>query len=577
MRASQLFIPTLREVPAEAELVSHRLLLRGGFVRKVAAGIYCYLPVGLRVHEKISNIVREEMNAIGAQEIFMSVLVPRELLDESGRSSIDILFPLKDKNQRDFFLGFTHEEEVTDIVRSLVTSWKQLPLSLYQIQTKFRDEARPRGGLIRGREFTMKDSYSFDYDEEGLDRSFQAHRRAYERIFVRCGLDYLVIDADSGAIGGSQSNEFMVLAESGEDTVLRCDACGYAANAEKAGIGSTGNAELAADRIAGESKVVSTPGAHTVAQVCEFLGVDPARLIKTIIVTADGTPVAALVRGDRDLNLPKLASFLQMGVVEMADAATVQRVTGAPVGFAGPVGLSGVRIVADLELRGTADMVVGANENDAHRTGVTPEADFKVDDWADIRVAVDGDPCGQPGCAGRYSETHGIEVGHIFKLGTKYSKDMGAKVQMETGENRDIEMGCYGLGISRTMAAAIEAHHDADGIIWPASIAPFEAVVIPVNFKDDAQRTAADDIYEELRKLGVDVLIDDRDERSGVKFKDADLIGYPVKIVVGRALAEGNVEVTERRDKSSTQTVPLAEAAARVAAIIARHKDVNPA
>jgi prolyl-tRNA synthetase len=559
-------------VPAEAELVSHRLLLRGGFVRKVAAGVYCYLPLGLRVHEKIANIVREEMNAIGAQEIFMSVLVPRELLDETGRSSVDVLFPLKDKNQRDFFLGFTHEEEVTDIVRSLVTSWKQLPLSLYQIQTKFRDEARPRGGLIRGREFTMKDSYSFDYDEEGLDRSFQAHRRAYERIFVRCGLDYLVIDADSGAIGGSESNEFMVLAESGEDTVLRCSACGYAANAEKAGIGRVESREPRVERHGGESKVVSTPGAHTVAQVCEFLGVPPTQLIKTIIVTAGGTPLAALVRGDRELNTMKLASFLQMGPVEMADAATVQRVTGAPVGFAGPVGLSGVRIVADYELVGTSDMVVGANENDAHRTGVTPGVDFQVSDWADIRVAVEGDRCGQPGCSGTYTETHGIEVGHIFKLGTKYSRAMKAQVQMETGENRDITMGCYGLGISRTMAAAIEAHHDADGIAWPASIAPFEAVVIPVNFKDDAQRNAAEGLYQGLRNMGVDVLIDDRDERSGVKFKDADLIGYPIKIVVGRALAEGNVEVSLRRDKSATETVPLGEAPARVAARLAQMK-----
>jgi prolyl-tRNA synthetase len=571
VRASQLFIPTLREVPAEAELVSHRLLLRGGFVKKVAAGIYCYLPIGRRVHEKIAKVVRDEMNAIGAQEIFMSVLVPRELLDETGRSAVDVLFPLKDKNQRDFFLGFTHEEEVTDIVRSFVTSWKQLPLSLYQIQTKFRDEARPRGGLIRGREFTMKDAYSFDFDEEGLDRSFQSHRRAYERIFVRCGLDYLVIDADSGAIGGSQSNEFMVLAESGEDTVLRCGACGYAANAEKAGIGRNASA-AAATATTGESKVVSTPNAHTVAQVCVFLGVPATQLIKTIIVTAGGAPLAALVRGDRELNLMKLASFLQLGPVEMADAATVQRVTGAPVGFAGPVGLNGVRIVADYELVGASGMVVGANENDAHRTGVTPGADFQVADWADIRVAVQGDRCGQSGCEGTYTETHGIEVGHIFKLGTKYSRDMKAQVQMETGENRDIVMGCYGLGISRTMAAAIEAHHDADGIVWPASIAPFEVVVVPVNFKDEAQRNAAENIYQELRGIGVDALIDDRDERSGVKFKDADLIGYPVKIVVGRALAEGNVEVSLRRDKSSTETVPVGEAPARVAALLAQMK-----
>ncbi len=598
MKASQLFIPTLREVPSEAEIISHRLMLRGGFVRKLAAGVYSYLPLGLRVHQKIANIVREEMNAIGGQELFMPVLVPKELLDESGRSSVDVLFPLKDKNQRDFFLGFTHEEVVTDIVRSYVTSWKQLPLTLYQIQTKFRDEARPRGGLIRGREFTMKDSYSFDFDEEGLDRSFQSHRAAYERIFVRCGLEYLVIDADSGAIGGSQSNEFMVLAESGEDTVLLCDSCGYAANAEKAGIGRVESRESGVvsreSRVEGtgqptvgavavqskiqnpKSKTVSTPGAHTVAQVCEFLSVDPTQLIKTIIVTAGGTPrgtpVAALVRGDRELNLAKLAAFLQMGPVEMADAVVVQRVTGAPVGFAGPVGLTGVRIVADYELQGTSDLVVGANENDAHRVGVTPEVDFAVSDWADIRVAIAGDPCVQAGCTGHYTEAHGIEVGHIFKLGTKYSRDMKAQVQLETGENRDVIMGCYGLGISRTMASAIEAHHDADGIIWPAGIAPFEAVIIPVNMKDEAQCSAATTLYADLQSRGVEALLDDRDERSGVKFKDADLIGYPVKIVIGRGLAEGNVEVGLRRDKSSTEAVPVAEAAAHIATLVNRLK-----
>jgi prolyl-tRNA synthetase len=573
VRASQYFLPTLREVPADAELISHRLLVRGGFVRKTAAGVYSYLPMGKRVHDKIANIVRHEMNAIGGIEVFMPVLVPRELLEETGRDAVDVLFPLKDRGERPFVLGFTHEEVITDIVRSYVNSWKQLPLILYQIQTKFRDEPRPRGGLIRGREFTMKDAYSFDHDEAGLDRAFVAHREAYGKVFERCGVDYLVVDADSGAIGGSESSEFMVLAESGEDTVLRCDTCGYAANAERAGI-AVESREASGERREATSKVVSTPGAHTVAQVCDFLKVGEEQIIKTIIVSAGGDVVAALVRGDRELNLPKLGRFLGTPA-EMADAATVVRVSGAPVGFAGPVGLKDVRIIADHELQSTSDMVVGANQDDAHRVGVTPGVDFQATDWADIRTAIAGDRCDQSGCTGLYSTAHGIEVGHIFKLGTKYSKDMRAQVQTDTGENIDIIMGCYGLGISRTMAAIIEAHHDDDGIIWPANVAPYEVVLVLVNPKDDQQRAAADSMYEELRARGVEVIYDDRDERSGVKFKDADLIGYPIKVVVGRALAEGNVEVGLRRDKSTTQPVPVGQAAQHVTRLLeeerARH------
>lgn len=570
MRASQLFLPTLREVPADAELVSHRLLLRGGFVRKVAAGVYSYLPLGWRVHEKIAQIVREEMNRIGGQEVFLPVLVPRELLEESGRDTVDVLFPLKDKNQRSFFLGFTHEEVITDIVRSFIRSWKQLPLALYQIQTKFRDEARPRGGLMRGREFTMKDSYTFDATEEGLDRQFQNHRLAYERIFQRCGLDYLIVDADSGAIGGSQSNEFMVLAESGEDTVLQCVEADYAANAERADIyyaPEFKDAPLPVGEPA--SQVVETPGAHTVAQVCDFLKVAPTQLIKTIIVMADGQPVAALLRGDRELNLPKLGRALGAQVTELADAATVQRVTGAPVGFAGPVGLSNVRLLCDWELRGTTGMVVGANQKDAHRTNVTPGIDFPATAWADIRVAVAGDLCEANGKIGTYTDAHGIEVGHIFKLGTKYSKAMGATVQTETGQNVDIIMGCYGLGVSRTMAAAVEAHHDENGIVFPPSIAPYEAAVVLVNAKDEAQREAAETLYAALAAQGVDVLLDDRDERPGVKFKDAELIGYPVRVTVGRWVAEGTVEIVERKALGTTHTVPVGEAVAFVKNLLA--------
>lgn len=571
MRASRYFLPTLREEPSDAEVISHRLMARAGLIRRAAAGVYTYLPLGLRVHEKISQIVREEMNAIGGIEVLMPALVPKELLDETGRSAVDVLFALKDRNGRDFFLGFTHEEVVTDVVRTYVSSWKQLPLILYQIQTKFRDEPRPRGGLIRGREFTMKDAYSFDYDEAGEDRAFHLHRAAYERIFQRCGLDYVVVDADSGAIGGSYSSEFMVLAESGEDTVLRCDRCGYGANAEK---GAVGYQNLANPLPAGPpetaapgSEVVATPGAHTVAQVSAFLGVPAEKIIKTIIVRAGEEVVAALVRGDRELQPLKLATLLGTPC-ELADAGTIERVTHAPVGFAGPVGLDGVRIVADLELRGSYEMVTGANANDAHRTGVTPELDFAVHQWADIRVAVAGDPCPQPGCGGRYLDAHGIEVAHIFKLGTKYSTDMRAQVQTEQGRNLDVIMGCYGLGVSRTMAAAVEAHHDADGIRWPVSIAPFEVVLILVNPKDEVQRSAAETLYEQLVSAGVEVLFDDRDERSGVKFKDADLIGYPIRLVVGRGAAQGAVELGLRRDKSASREVPLTEAVGAVGALL---------
>ena len=565
MRASQAFLPTLREVPAEAEVISHRLLLRAGFIKKTAAGVYSYLPLGWRVLNKMSQIVREEMDGIGAQEVFMPVLIPQELLEETGRTAVDVLMRMKDRNQRDFILGFTHEEVITDIVRSFVQSWKQLPLSLYQIQTKFRDEPRPRAGLLRGREFLMKESYSFDVDVEAFMKSYNAHSDAYERIFKRFGLEFLAVDADPGDIGGSESREFMILAESGEDTVLRCDTCGYAANAERAEIGIDENEKRKTKNGNRESRVVQTPGAHTVAQVCEFLGVPPEGLIKTIIADVDGKTVAALVRGDRELNLPKLGRLLG-GKAAMADAATIQRVTNAPVGFAGPVGLGGIPIIADHELTDSENMVVGANAADAHRVDVTPGVDFEVTQWGDLRVAVAGDRCSK--CAGRYRDAHGIEVGHIFQLGTKYSSAMEAQITTEDGQNRDIVMGCYGLGVSRTMASAIEAHHDEDGIIWPISIAPCQAVIVLVNGRDDVQREAAESLYRTLTESGVEVILDDRDERSGVKFKDADLIGYPVRIVVGRGAAEGNVELLLRRDKAGVRQIPIAGAVQEVIDLI---------
>lgn len=499
----------------------------------------------------------------------MPVLVPKELLDETGRSKVPVLFALKDKNQRDFFLGFTHEEVITDIVRNAISSWKQMPMYLYQIQTKERDEPRPRGGLIRGREFTMFDGYSFDHSEEMLDRIYRANYRAYARIFLRCGLEYLAVEADPGAIGGSENHEFMVLTESGEDTVLRCESCGYAANAERAEIVAPAGGERP---VAEDSQVVATPGAHTVEEVTRSLHVGADRLIKTIICLVGGKAVAALVRGDRELNLPKFGRLLGMGEVELADTATVVRVTGAPVGFAGPVGLAEtIPIYADNELLGEANYVVGANQADAHRIHVTPEHDFSVTAWGDIRTAIEGDVC--PRCASdTLAVARGIEVGHIFKLGTKYSKDMEALFQDETGAKHPILMGCYGLGVSRTMAAAIEAHHDADGIVWPLSIAPFEVVIMVANAKDETLMEAGEKLYNTLKQQGIDVLLDEREERAGVKFKDADLIGIPFQVVIGRGLAEGQVEIGSRKSKGSRQSVAVEEAAAYVGRLIREEK-----
>lgn len=573
MRASQLFLPTLREVPKDAELVSHQLLVRGGFIRPIAAGIYSYLPLGWRVHEKIARIVREEIDSFGGQELHMPVLVPKELLDETGRSAVPVLFALKDKNQRDFFLGFTHEEVVTDIVRGTIKSWKQMPLYLYQIQTKERDEPRPRGGLIRTREFTMFDGYSFDTNDAQLSDIYRANYQAYERIFRRCGLEYLAVEADPGAIGGSENHEFMVLTDGGEDTVLRCDQCDYAANAERAEVPivpQNVTAETAA------SEIVSTPGAHTVEEVVAFLKVGAEQIIKTILCLADGEPVAALVRGDRELNLPKFARAVGKVNVELADPATVVRVTGAPVGFTGPVGLAvKVPIYLDNELAAEVGYVVGANQADAHRTHTVVGRDFEITLQGDIRTAVAGDSC--PRCEGGHlTEARGIEVGHIFKLGTKYSAAMGAVYQNEAGEQHPILMGCYGLGVSRTIAAAIEANHDANGICWPINIAPYEVAIIIAYTPDAAQMSEGMKLYRALQAQGVDVLLDDREERVGVKFKDMELIGIPVQVVVGKGLANGTVEVGLRREPGGRIETAVTEAAAAVLRLVTAGRNFVP-
>lgn len=544
MRVSQLFIPTMREVPAEAEVVSHQLLLRAGFIRKVAAGIYHFLPLAQRVLHKITAIIKEEMDRAGGQEILMPIVQPAELWHQSNRWNVygPELFRLRDRHERDFCLGPTHEEMVTALVASEVRSYRQLPLLLYQIQNKYRDERRPRFGLLRGREFIMKDLYSFDRDEAGLDVSYWKMFAAYTRIFTRMGLRFRAVEADTGAIGGNASHEFMVLADSGEAVVVYCpdEACGYAANAEKAEsllVPYAGGDE-------GPLELVATPGRRTVEEVTAFLGLPAQRLIKTLIYKTERGLVAALVRGDREVNEVKLQNHLGVLSLELADETAIEAVTGAPVGFAGPVHLD-LPLVVDREVANLKAAVAGANRADAHYVNVCPGRDFPVADVADIRLVTAGDPC--PRCGEAMQTVRGIEVGQVFKLGEKYSRLMGAYYLDEQGVKRPMVMGCYGIGVSRTMAAAVEQNHDADGIVWPVSLAPFHAVVLPVNSQDARQVAAAEEVYRQLSGAGLEVVLDDRDERPGVKFKDADLIGYPVRVTAGRHVAEGKVEVRRRR------------------------------
>jgi len=558
MRYSQYLLNTIKETPADAEVISHQLMMRAGMIRKVAAGIYSYLPLGLRSIRKVERIVREEMDRAGAIELLMPMVVPAELWQESGRWEQygKELLRFKDRKEADFCLGPTHEEVITDIVRREVKSYRQVPLNLYQIQGKFRDEIRPRFGLMRGREFIMKDAYSFDLDEAGADVAYDKMYQAYRRIFERCGLRFRAVEADTGNIGGSASHEFMVLAASGEDAIVSCDSCQYAANVEKAELRDPGQLAPAP---AQPLQRVLTPARKSIEDVALFLETTPERLVKTLILQTDaGETVAVLLRGDRELNDIKLTRLLGCNWVELAPEEVVLRVTGAPSGFAGPVGLQ-LRLLADFEVRGMADFIVGANEKDAHLTGVNLGRDFSVETFADLRQAVAGDGC--PRCDGKLESWRGIEVGHVFKLGTKYSAALGATVLDEKGEERTLFMGCYGIGVGRTVAAAIEQNNDANGIIWPMPIAPFQVIVTMVNPKEDEVRLAAEKLYEELLALGVEALLDDRDERPGSKFKDADLIGIPLRVTVGaRGLKEGALELQERRSGERTM-LPVAETA----------------
>ena len=562
MRWSRSYIFTAREAPKDAEVISHRLMVRAGMIRKLAAGIYSYLPLGWRSLEKMMAIVRREMNAAGAAELVMPAIQPAELWQESGRwqaYGVELL-RMRDRHERDFCFGPTHEEVVTDIVRRDVKSYRQLPFNLYQIQVKFRDEMRPRFGLMRGREFIMKDAYSFDVDDAGLDGSYEAMRQAYCKVFEACGLDYSMVEADTGAIGGSASHEFMVVAETGESAVVRCPECGYAANVEKAEVGELAVPE--ADE-AGQLERVETPGQTTVEEVAGFLGVEPARIVKTLIYMTDKGPVAALVRGDRGINEVKLGNVVDATELRLAREDEIEQLTGAPVGFAGPVGLSGaVRLIGDSTVRPLSGFACGANAADAHYTGASWERDVPdLAEWQDLLLAQGGDPC--PRCDGTLELYRGIEVGHIFRLGTKYSEPMGCTYTDEGGQLQPMVMGCYGLGIGRTVAAAIEQNHDEDGIIWPLPLAPHEVVLLSLNPNEPEVAQVANGLYDRLRENGVDVLYDDRDERPGVKFKDADLIGFPVRVVVGKkSLAKDRVEISTRREREK-MLVPTANALAK--------------
>ncbi|GAB4295545.1 MAG: proline--tRNA ligase [Desulfuromonadia bacterium] len=556
MRYTDYFIPTLKETPADAEVISHQLMLRAGMIRKLAAGIYNYLPLGLRSIRKVEQIVREEMNRSGAIELLMPMMTPAELWQESGRWEKygPELRRLKDRKDADFCLGPTHEEVVTDIVRREVRSYRQLPLNLYQIQTKFRDEIRPRFGLMRGREFIMKDAYSFDVDEKRADISYEKMYDAYCRIFERCGLKFRAVEADTGSIGGSFSHEFMVLAESGEDAIVSCDTCRYAANLEKAEARPVVSSPVEGGE---ELRKVHTPDKKTIAEVAAFLGMSTDRTVKTLVYTNGADFVMALVRGDHELNEIKLKNAMGWDAIFMATEEDILRITGSPVGFLGPMGLKErVRVIADRAVEPLRDTVIGANEKDMHFCGVDPGRDFTPDRYADIRNVVAGDPC--PRCEGGKLELwRGIEVGHVFKLGTKYSEAMGATYLDDQGEERIIFMGCYGIGIGRTVAACIEQNHDENGIIFPLPIAPFHCIVTLVNPKDEAVARGGEDIYRKLLDAGVEVILDDRDERPGVKFKDADLIGIPLRITVGaKNLVDGKVEFKRRRERESTLLSP---------------------
>jgi len=567
----------MKETPEGAEIPSHILMLRAGLVGQVMAGAYTYLPLGLRALRKAERIVRQEMDSAGAVELLMPALTPITLWEQTGRveafGDVLIQFSVRRANRKvQMALGPTHEEVVTDLVARHISSYRQMPITLYQIQTKFRNEERPRFGVLRTSEFLMKDAYSFDISVEALGHSYEKMYAAYCRIFDRCGLTYLPVEAESGPIGGDASHEFMVPAENGEDAVVHCAACGYAANLERAEIGARGS--VASDETLGMRQKVATPGVTTIEQVSRFLGCTPQQIIKTLMYVADGQPIAVLVRGDHEANENKIRRAAGAGKIALADPAVIQRVTGAPVGFAGPVRLKEkIPVYADLDVQLMRNAVTGANQADAHLTCANLGRDFQVDRFADLRNAGHGDPC--PRCSARLALRHAIEVGHVFKLGTKYSEALNARFLDAQEQLRPIIMGCYGIGVNRIIAGLIEISNDAAGIVWPVALAPYEVVVVPVNVADPATLQAAEKLYGDLAAAGVEAILDDRDVRAGVKFKDADLVGFPLRVVLGeRGLKQGKVEIKWRWD-AKAEMIDLAGAAQTVADLIAAERNTG--
>ena len=548
MRYSQYLLPTLKEIPSEADVPSHQLMFRAGMIRKLASGIYSYLPLGLRAIQKVESIIREEMNRAGAIEVLLPFVQPAEIWQESHRWEEygKELVRFRDRHNRDYCLGPTHEEVITDIARREIRSYRQMPINLYQIQTKFRDEIRPRFGVMRAREFIMKDAYSFDVDEKGADESYQKMVGAYTRIFRRCGLKFKMVEAESGVIGGTFSHEFMVLAETGEETIVSCTHCSYAANIEKAEFKRPEASGRILDKeLLKPLQKVLTPDRRTVEEVTQFLQVSPKDLIKTLIFDTDKGCIAALVRGDHEISEKKLKAVLGTENLQLAGEETVEELTHAPKGFAGPIGLS-IPMIADMDIQKMVNFVTGANEKDAHLIHVNFMRDFKVDQFVDIRKFFPGDRC--PLCGKETRIDKGIEVGHTFKLGTKYSKAMGATYLDDQGKEKEIVMGCYGIGLGRTVAAAIEQSYDQNGIIFPMPITPFQVLILPVNMKIDLLRETAEKLYQNLLEEGMEVLYDDREETPGVKFKDADLIGIPLRVTLGeKNLKKGLVEVKKRK------------------------------
>ncbi|MFH1226942.1 MAG: proline--tRNA ligase [Planctomycetota bacterium] len=584
MRWTQTLIPTLKEDPADAEAVSHKLMVRAGLIRKLSAGTYIYLPLGIKALNKAANIVREEMNRAGAVEILMPALQPTELWEQTGRlkTMADIIFQFKDNSGKPCMLGPTHEEIVTYLAANEINSYRQLPINLYQIQTKFRDELRPRSGVIRSKEFLMKDGYSFDADEQGLEKNYQAMYQAYRRIFDRAGLNYVCIEGDSGPMGGNFSQEFMTPSPVGEDIFVQCAKCGYAATltlvpcgishggaeaTEKSDLGGlralspTGSSSSGS--VANEIKEVATPGTTTIEAVGQLLKVGPDQMVKTMICTAGDKPIAVLLRGDHELNLSKLARLLKEPNTNLADEKTIEKVTGGPMGFSGPVGLKGIQIIADNAVMDMVNFVTGANKKDMHLVNTNIDRDFKPDKVADVRLVTEKDSC--PKCQGSIQIKNGLEIGHIFKLGTKYSKILGAMYLDEKGVRQPMIMGCYGIGINRIVAALIECSSDANGIIWSKELAPYRVLIISIKLDDPVIRAKSEQLYKELSSaLGGEVLWDDRDISPGIKFKDADLLGIPVIVTIGKSTVKDNTVDIKIRKDNAKKAVPFEQAVAEI-------------